>query len=212
MRYNRLIQISIALGLLATQSLSCWAAKPAFAAVAAAPIAIEPQPFPGAPERADQNDILKKLSDEATQRMRKTLLARPMAGRVLAADGAAQGVPLLTGFVRLPISLPRNMIGLQAFSQRGTLAVAGVTLRSADGTMLAEGKAALKWGDGRWTEGGRIRRNRPLDAVLEHFVRKAVDQAVRQMSDTVASSRRDALLTVTHAKSMRFEQTLKRRY
>lgn len=150
--------------------------------VTVAPFAIIPVPLTGAPEREDQESLLRRLAEEATARAARTLRKQ---GR----DGGAQRVSekhpgvncVVSGTVRLPISLRPVDGGGRAMFHRGPFATANVVLRQADGTVLARREVTLNWGDVAWVQGARHRRARPLDSVLVDFVRKAVDHAVKRL-------------------------------
>lgn len=152
--------------------------------VAVAPFTIDPQPFAGAPERADEKEFLKRLSEEATEQAQRSLIERHIADiatRVPSRD-AADGRVVVTGTIRMPISLPPRVIGWDASRRRGHFATATVTLLDATGKVLSEQNVAVDWGDVWWFQGGKSVHNNRLDQVLGDFVRKAADHAVRRLN------------------------------
>ena len=56
-----------------------------------------------------------------------------------------------------------------------------MTVLGGAGEILAMREVELVWGDASWTQGVKHRRNKPLDEVLAHFVRKAADRALREV-------------------------------
>jgi hypothetical protein len=146
-------------------------------------LVVKAVPFRGSPERPDQAQALQSLSKEATTRAERTLLKQHIAQKVEKTSSPAASAPLvLTGTVRLPVSIPAGERGGRAMFRGGQFATATVTLRRSDGTLVAEGRSSLRWGDVRWLRGVRIRRSRNLDDVLQDAVRKATDHAVKSLS------------------------------
>src|SRR5262249_12425825 len=97
-------------------------------------------------------------------------------------SGNASSAPVLVaGVVRLPVSLPPYMHGLRAQMRHGCFITATVVLQRADGTILAREETPLNWGDVRWAYGAKFRELRPLDQILEDFVRKVVDRAIKRL-------------------------------
>lgn len=156
--------------------------SPVAAEVVLLPFVIDPQPYPGAPARPDEVDLLRRLSEEATARAERTLLKQRLAGRVIrmAPSVSGAGVTVLSGVVRLPVSVPLRQTGARAAFRRGSFATASVQLRRPDGTSSQQ-EITLDWQDSRWLQGARIRRARKVDDVLADFVRKAVDHAVKDL-------------------------------
>ncbi len=155
---------------------------PRYPLVAVASFRIEPQPYPGAPLRTGESELLERLVGEATARAERTLVKQHIAGRVerLAGLESATAAPVLTGVVRLPLSLPPGQGGARAMFRKGPFASASVLLRQPDGTSIQR-EVTLDWRDIRWTRGARIRRVRRFDDVLVDFVRKGVDHAVKRI-------------------------------
>lgn len=162
---------------------------PLFERVALAPFVIEPQPFEGAPRRADETKLLQKLSEAATARAERNLVRRRIAGVVeRVATGQAPAGVLLSGTIRLPVSLPRKIRGARAEWRKGRFATATIALTDAQGRTLAREEIALDWGDVRWTRSKRIRRHshevaRALDDVLLDFVWRVADDGVKQLAE-----------------------------
>ena len=151
--------------------------------VAVAPFTIDPQPFAGAPERADEEEFLKRLSEEATEQAQRSLIERHIADaatRVSSRD-AADGRVVVSGTIRMPISLPPRVIGWDASRRRGHFATATVTLLDATGKVLSEQDVAVNWGDVWWFQGGKSVHNNRLGQVLEGFARRVADHAVRRL-------------------------------
>ncbi len=155
--------------------------KPLFVRVAVVPFTVEPQPFAGAPTRSDQAKLVSKLEEEATKQSSRSLIEHNLAGEVQPAAkfSEAQAPFVLSGIVRLPISLPERVYGLDAYERSGQFATAIVTVKHLDGTILATGEARLTWKACWWITGPRSRRNLPVDDVLADFVRKAADRATQ---------------------------------
>lgn len=194
-----------ALGCLVLIAASPWASAatptPPLAKVGVIAIAVIPQPLEGAPTRADQDALLRRLSDEATARAERSLLRQQIAAsverlpsRALAAEpagrsaismpasGSSTGEVYLTGTIRLPLSLPPSITRDWTWFRHGRFASAEVRLLRADGSTITRAAAILDWSDIRWFSGaGRVRSARPLDDVLVDFVRKAADQAVKHL-------------------------------
>jgi len=172
----------------------CWALVCAAAAapaggmsasvtVAVAPFTIDPQPFVGAPVRPDQGDFILSLTREATKQTEQTLVERHIvdsAGTVPSGE-ARTGRMVVTGTVRMPISLPPKVIGWNAAHRHGHFATATVTVTDAVGRLVSEENATVDWGDVWWFHGGKDAKNYPLDNVLASLARKAVDHAVRRL-------------------------------
>ena len=183
--------------------------SPLFEQVSVRPFVILPRPINGSRDRPDVESVLRRLSEEATRQAGRTLLGHRLAGKVerLETPGPRPGGITLVGSVRLPVALPPGVIGLRASSRRGPFAYAQVSLQGASGRPLATGEATLEWDDVRWLRGARVRRNRPLDQVLEHATRKAVDRAVRRLkaSDLRGSIMEDEDSAFLPHPSARFE-------
>ncbi|MES1241215.1 MAG: hypothetical protein ABUT39_06305 [Acidobacteriota bacterium] len=95
---------------------------------------------------------------------------------------AARGKTVVTGTVRMPVSLPPQVKGLAADSRKGPLASATVRLLDADGNTLREAEAVLTWREARWLEGApRFRRSRRVEAVLADAVDEVVERAVLRL-------------------------------
>ena len=153
--------------------------------VSVIPFVIEPQAFPGAEKNPNETVVLRELSNQATNQAQSTLLKKKIALTVNVNEKAEAATPVvITGVVRLPVSLPPDLIGLQAVSRRGRFATATVSVRNGTGKVVAEQTVQLVWGDATWTRGMRIKRNLPLDKVLADFVRKAADRAIQRLDFT----------------------------
>lgn len=145
------------------------------------PFAIEPQPLEGAPSRSDSAGFAQILATEATSAAEQALIKHHVASTVeRAAPGVRDaGALQVTGVVKIPVTLPGDLIGLRADKQRGPLVVAVVHLLGPDGKAVQKGEAILTWRDAEWLEGGpRFRRNRPAATVLREAIREAVEIAV----------------------------------
>lgn len=188
MKNQRTLMTILALAGLLTVPLSHIPAEaqkptPAFPILAVVPFTVEPQPFEGAPVRADEDKIMRKLSEEATKQAERVLMARRVAAATerIESKEAAAGQFALTGVVRLPLSLPDNVFRDAQF-RRGRFATAEVTLWNRKGKICARQEVQLVWGDGWWLySGGRIRRHRALDDVLIEIAQKAADRAVNRI-------------------------------
>lgn len=157
--------------------------EPAFPKLAIVPFAIEPQPFDGAPMRADEDKIVQKLSEEATKQAERVLISRRVAATTerVGSKEAAAGQFVVTGVVRLPLSLPEPVFREAQF-RRGRFATAEVTLWNREGNLCARQDIQLVWGDGWWLYGGgRIHRRRALNDILIEFAQKAADRAVNRI-------------------------------
>lgn len=154
--------------------------QPAFGNVAVEPVMVEAVPFQDTPPRLDQAEVLQRLSQEATARAERTLLRQGLASKVeRTAAQAPSGTLILTGTVRLPVSVPAGQRGARAMFRKGPFGTATVSLRRSDGTLVAEGQSKLDWDDVRWLRGVRVRRVRDFDEVLQDAVRKATDHAIK---------------------------------
>ncbi len=155
--------------------------KPLYARITVTRLTVEAQPFEGAPNRLDQADLIGKLEEEATKQARRTLTEHGFVETVepVGKVAEAQSPLVLTGTVRLPVSLPANVYGFDAYERRGQFATATVTVKRRDGTVLATAESRLTW-KACWWETGRNHRNIPVDDVLADFVRKATDRATRK--------------------------------
>ena len=145
------------------------------------PFTIEPLPLEGAPSRSDPAGFAQILATEATSAAEQALIEHHVASAVeRAAPGARDaGALQVTGVVKIPVTLPGDLIGLRADKQRGPLVVAVVHLLGPDGKAVQKGEAILTWRDAKWLEGApRFRRNLPAEAVLREAVREAVEIAV----------------------------------
>jgi hypothetical protein len=152
---------------------------PLFERVMLSPVAIEPLTFEGAPELPDQEAVVRKLSEEATKQARRILVRAHIAGKV--DDAVSSSAPIaVTAVLRLPLSLPPKVRGFNASRQTGRFATVTLTIRDTrTGGVLGSGEGASDWNDAFWTSGGpKIKRIKPLDAVLEHFARKTMERAV----------------------------------
>jgi hypothetical protein len=158
---------------------------PPFAIVAVVPIVVEPQSFPGAPIRPDQDQRVRRLAEEASARAARSLVCQQIAGSVERAPSrdAVSAAVLVAGTVRLPVSLPPDLHGLRAQMRHGPFVTATVVIQRADGTILAREETPLNWGDIRWAYGAKFRRLRPLDDILDDFVRKVVDRAIKRLRE-----------------------------
>lgn len=157
------------------------------------PFVIAVQSIDGAPGRADQEAIVRRLVEAATARAERSLrqqriaatverLSLPIIGGDRASESGAAEPPRLAGTLRLPVSLPPLWTGPQAWFRHGPFATAEVELRQADGVVIARAAATLDWREIRWFTGaGRLRRSRPLDEVLIDFARKATDRAIKRL-------------------------------
>lgn len=185
-RRSSFLILSLA-ALLLPLALSCATRSPAkrgavYPKVVLVPFTVEPQPVNG---ESDQNNAgrVHLLAEEASASATRALLGH-LAETVerTASPDSAQGQVLVTGTVRLPVSLPPRVRGLAADSRNGTLAVATVRLQGADGTMIRETEARLTWREARWLEGApRFKRNRRVDAVLADAVKEVVERAVSRL-------------------------------
>lgn len=200
-RANRLhVAVLAAISLLLRADRTAMGAgprPPAFAKVVVAPFVVQPQPFPGALERPEGGELERRLAEEAASRAARSLVRQRIASvaeRVPSREAAAEGTVVVTDPVRLPLALPPDVRGLRAAFRPGIFAIAEVTMRRADGTFLAREQATLKWDEVRWTRGGKVRRARPLDDVLQDAVRKVVDRAVKRLKrhDLESLARRSA--------------------
>ena len=183
-----LLVLSFAFGacfLLAAPNVYARRAKPPlFKVVAFRPVVVEPILIEGAPERPDQEAIVRKLSEEATKQMRRMLVRAHIAGAVeeevaASPEGAAIAPSIrVTATVRLPVSLPPKAHGWNASQRKGRFATATLTIENTDtGAVLAKGEGTCDWKDAWWTT-GRTRRSRPVDDVLAHFARKTTERAI----------------------------------
>ncbi len=144
------------------------------------PILIEAEPIEGATPRADVEAVAKRLSESATGEAGRRLLKERIAVTVETTPPAAV---VLSGTIRLPLSLPPRVIGLRAHDRQGAFATAHFTLRDAGGKVITEETAMLKWDEVRWLRGGgHYRRNRALDEVLQDTARSATARAVKRLS------------------------------
>lgn len=146
------------------------------------PFTFEPQSVAGEP--VQPGDVrVQLLAAKASSTAAEALLGQ-VAETVerAASPGAAQGQVLVTGVVRLPVSMPPGVRGLAADSRKGSLAVATVRLQGADGNTIREVEAHLTWREARWLEGApRFKRNRRVDAVLADAVEEVVERAVSRL-------------------------------
>lgn len=151
--------------------------------VAVAPFVIEPQPFDKTPSRSDQEQFVRHLSDEATKQAEQSLLEHRIvdAAQQVTSKDVAPGLMVVTGTIRLPISLPPRIIGWNASHRHGTFAIATLILLDPVGTIVFRQEVAVRWGDVWWYSGGKTARNYPQDDVIASLARKAVDHAVRRL-------------------------------
>lgn len=150
--------------------------------VVVVPFTVEPQPVAGEP--VQPGDVrVQLLAAEASSTAAEALLGH-VAETVerAASPGAAKGQVLVTGVVRIPVSMPLGVRGLAADSRRGSLAVATVRLQGADGSTIREAEAQLTWREARWLEGApQFKRNRRIEAVLADAVQEVVERAVSKL-------------------------------
>jgi hypothetical protein len=172
------------LAVLAGMSSDASRPAPPLPKVAVVPFVIIPQALDGAPTRADQDVLVRRLAEEASERAARSLLRQHFAAAVErpSSPSSATAPVLLAGTVRLPLSLPPRLCGYGSWFHRGRFATAEVKVQRADGTLVAREEVILDWCDIRWYWGaGRLRHSRPLDDVLVDFVRKATDGAVKRL-------------------------------
>lgn len=161
-----------------------WSAPPqaaVFTKVVVGAVVVEPEPFPKAPSRPDEAEVIRQLTEVATARAERTLVKQHIAETVERSSSrdTSSAPVLLTGTVRLPVSLPNSARGRGALFQHGHFATVDVALQRRDGTMIAKEEVTLGWRDVPWVLGSRISHARPLDDVLGEYVRKGVDHAVK---------------------------------
>ena len=164
--------------------------QPVFAAVRVAPFVIEPQPLSGAPERTDQSAFVKRLTEEATRQAEQSLLRHRIAGATRQSTPPGDAAPSgrsISGTLHLPLSLPPDVYGLRASSQKGSLATALIRVMDAGGQTIRTETASIRWRDVRWLRGARVRRNRPTDDVLADAARNVTDRAVKQLAAPMQS-------------------------
>lgn len=152
--------------------------------VAVASFIIEPQPFEKTPSRADQGQFMRHLSDEATKQAEQSLIEHhivDVAQQVTSRD-AAQGQMVVTGTIRLPVSLPPRVMGWDASRRHGSFATATLILLSPVGKVVFQQDIAVRWGDVWWYSGGKATHNYAQDDVIASLVRKATDHAVRRLN------------------------------
>ena len=137
--------------------------------------------FRGSAKSARSGGPDRKAEEEATKQASRTLTEHGFVGTVelVGKVAEAQSPLVLTGTVRLPVSLPVNVYGFDAYERRGQFATSTVIVKRRDGTVLATGESRLTW-KACWWETGRGHHNLPVDDVLADFVRKATDQATRK--------------------------------
>lgn len=183
MIYWKLLACAVLLYTAANWNGSTAAAhQPRIASVVVDPIIVEAQPYADAPPRRDTEELLRRLGEIATARAERSLIKQQLAGTsTRTSTSTSSEAPVLSGVVRLPISLPRGHGGARALFRRGRFASATVVLKQDGGTVLAEETASLDWDDVRWIYGARGGHARKLDEVLEDYVRKAVDQALKRL-------------------------------
>ena len=159
--------------------------------VAVVPFVIEPQPFAGAPVRPDQAEELRHLSVEATKQVIRSLLDHHPAYSVAQVPTveAGTGKTVITGTIRMPISLPPNVGGWYAEKRHGHFATATIVVSDGDGKAIATQSIDLNWDAVWWYRSGKIARNFPLDQVLDGFARKAADHAVRRLDHQILESK-----------------------
>lgn len=168
---------------------------PAFAQAAVVPFRIDAQALPGALQRPDQDELVRRLAESATSSAERRLARRHVTRtfvRVPSRDAvaAAPAGVIVSDTVHLPVALPPGVAGSRAAFRRGTFVTAEVTIQRPDGTIIGRGQSTLKWGEVRWTRGARVRRRaRPVDEVLEDAVRKAVEHAVDDVAGRLAAVR-----------------------
>ena len=115
----------------------------------------------------------------------RSLLAQEAAAsaqEALHRAGLTQTAATVSGTVRMPVSLPPDVVGLRADRLKGPLAVATVRLLGPDGRTIREAEATLTWRQARWLEGApRFRRNRPPERVLREAAHEVVARAMERL-------------------------------
>lgn len=91
--------------------------------VAVVPFVIIPQTLDGAPTRADQDALVRRLAEEASERAERSLLRQHLAAAVEwpSSRASATAPVLLAGTVRLPLSLPPASADMGRGSTEGVL-------------------------------------------------------------------------------------------
>lgn len=162
-------------------SLRMPKAESRFSTLAVAVLTIEPRPVDRSSGPALGDGFARFLAEGATTQAERSLVQSRIAASVVKETPGAQRLPRLVGAVRMPVSLPPGLHGLEAARHKGDLAVATVELLDAEGRVLATGTAAVEWNDVRWLRGARYRRSRPVNQVLGEAARKSVDLAIERL-------------------------------
>lgn len=172
--------------------------KPLFGVVQVAPFAIEPEPRAGVPLGAAQQERIRVLSEQVTQHTDHWLFKKRLSGTIAggeqrATSAADEATPVVSGVVRLPLSLPADLQQRYALFSRQRFATATVTVQLPAGTKIEaaatpDGKESLP------TE--RLRQQltygKGIVWVLERFAEKAVDRALESLWREVRTRRRPA--------------------
>ena len=163
--------------------------KPAYERVAVVPFAIEAQPFERTPNRTDQDDEIRRLQEEAAKQAERSLKEHGLAGNMesAATAQAAKSPLVLSGVIRLAVSLPSRIYGMAGYQRSGPFITVTETLQRSDGTVAATGSSTLGWRGCWWITAGKSSHVIPVDTVLADFVRKAVDRATRNVFKNVAT-------------------------
>ena len=164
--------------------------KPVFDRVAIVPFTVELQTFEATPNRSDQDDEIRRLQEEAGKQVERSLKEHGLAGEMEpAAKAEAAHAPfVLTGVIRLTVSLPPRIRGVDAYRRSGPFVTVTETLQRSDGTVISTGHSSLGWSACWWVSGGKTSRNIPVDTVLSDFVRKGVDRAARNVFQEAAKA------------------------
>jgi hypothetical protein len=162
---------------------------PRFKKVVLAPIVVEALPFENTPPHANEAEVVRKLSEEATKQAEKILIQSHIAEEVVLIKpvGATTALPTVSGTLRLPVSLPPEVRGWKASQRSGRFATVSLTITDPQtGGVLTRSEGTCNWKDALWTRGARIRRSAPLPEVLSHFARKTTERAVWKASNAFA--------------------------
>lgn len=183
------LPIAIAAAFLLTASPSPARTKkpPLFQKVLLVPITVEPLPFEGVPPQRWEGETARKLSDEATKQADRILLRSNLAATVVrgasapeAGEGSAP-IPVVSGTLRLPVSLPATVRGWDASRRKGRFASMTIVVTDPrTGRIIASGSGLCEWRDAWWI---RTKHHGyhvvPLESVLLDFARKAAERSVR---------------------------------
>ncbi len=164
--------------------------KPAYDRVAIVPFTIEAQSLENTPNRADQDDEIRRLQEEAAKQAERTLKEHGLAGEMepAATAQAAKSPLVLSGVIRLAISMPPRINGMAGYRRSGPFITVTETLQRPDGTVTATGNSTLGWNGCWWITAGKSSHVIPVDNVLADFVRKAVDRATRSAFQQASSN------------------------